>query len=251
MNIIKYILLGVIQGITEPLPISSSAHLIILKNLFNTHMFNDFNFEIFTNFGSFIAIIIIYYKDIINLFKKKNINYIKRLIISTIPVGIIGLLFKDSLEKITSLKLIGIALLLTGLTLLLVKNIKGNKKDNDITIKDAIIIGLFELVALIPGLSRSGMVLAGSLLCKLDNNTSLKYTFLLYLPISIASFILSLFDLGITSNLIAPYLTGTFFAFITTYYTFKWFKEYVNKGNLWKFAIYCFILGFFVLYYFR
>ena len=59
MNIIKYILLGVIQGITEPLPISSSAHLIILKNLFNTHMFNDFNFEIFTNFGSFIAIIII------------------------------------------------------------------------------------------------------------------------------------------------------------------------------------------------
>ena len=249
MNYIKYILLGIIQGITEPLPISSSGHIIIFKNLFNTHMFNDFNFEIFANFGSFIAITIIYYKDIINIFK--NIKYIKRLIISTIPVGIMGFLFKDVIEKISSLKVIGFALLITGLSLLLVKNIKGNKIDNDITIKDAIIIGLFELISLIPGLSRSGMVLCGSLLCKLNNDSALKYTFLLYLPISIATFSLSIFDIGITSDLIIPYLIGTLSSLIVTFYSFNWFKKYVNKGNLWKFAIYCFILGFFVLYYFR
>ena len=262
MALIKYILLGIIQGITEPLPISSSAHLIILKNLFNTHMFNDFNFEIFANFGSFIAILLIYYKDIYKLIKNsikhiikkdknKDFNYIIKLIISTIPVGIIGFLFKDKIEAISSLKLIGLSLLLTAISLLLIRNVNGNKKDEDITIKDAIIIGLFELIALIPGLSRSGMVLVGSLLCKLNNNTALKYTFLLYMPISIATFSLSLFDLGTSSSLLVPYLSGTLSSLIVTYFTFNWFKKYVNQGNLWKFAIYCFIIGFFVLYYFR
>ena len=262
MYLIKYILLGIIQGITEPLPISSSAHIIIFKNLFNTHMFNDFNFEIFANFGSLIAILLIYYKDIYKLIKnsfkyiiKKDDNndfkYIIKLIISTMPVGFIGFIFKDKIEAISSLKLIGIALLLTSISLLLVKNTNGYKKDNDIKIIDAIIIGLFEMIALIPGLSRSGMVLVGSLLCKFDNNTAFKYTFLLYIPISIASFILSIFDIGLSSNLLIPYLIGSLSSFIVTYYTFNWFKSYVNKGNLWKFAIYCIILSIFVLYYFR
>lgn len=258
MYLLKYILLGIIQGITEPLPISSSAHLIIFKNIFNTHMFNDFNFEIFANFGSFIAIVIIYYKDILklinNCIRKTNNNdfkYILKLVISSIPVGIIGFLFKDKIESISSLKLISIAFIITAISLLLVRKINGNKKDKDITIKDAIIIGLFELIALIPGLSRSGMVLVGSLLCKLDNDTAFKYTFLLYLPISIASFILSIIDIGITSNLLLPYLTGTISSLIVTYYTFNWFKNYVKNGNLWKFAIYCIFLSIFILYYFR
>lgn len=262
MYLLKYIILGIIQGITEPLPISSSGHLIILKNLFNTHMFNDFNFEIFANFGSFIAILIIYYKDIIKLFKgsinhiiRKNndndIKYLIRLIISTIPVSIIGFIFKDKLESITSLRLIGLALLITAISLLLIRRIKGNKQDKDITVKDAIIIGLFEMIALIPGLSRSGMVLVACKLCNLDNDTSFKYTFMLYFPISLASFILSIFDIGITSNLLVPYLVGTLSSLIVTYYTFNWFKSYVNKGNLWKFSIYCFLIAIFVLYYFR
>ena len=251
MYLIKYILLGIIQGITEPLPISSSAHIIIIRNLFNTHMLNDFNFEIFANFGSFIALLIIYYKDIFLLFKNKNIKYILRLVISTIPVGIIGLVFKDNIERIISLKLIGLSLLLTSISLLLVKNINGYKKDDDISIMDAILIGLFEMIAIIPGLSRSGMVLVGSLLCKLNNDSAFKYTFMLYFPISLSSFILSIFDIGITSNLLIPYLSGTISSLIVTYISFKWFLNYVRHGNLWKFSIYCFILAIFVLYYFR
>ena len=265
MNIIKYIILGIIQGLTEPLPISSSGHLLLFKNLFNVNMFNDLNFEIFANFGSFIAIFIIYYKDIFKLSKnsikhiikkdkktyKKDFNYIKMIIISSIPVGIIGFIFKDLLEKIISIKLVGICLLITAISLLLIKNIKGNKKDEDIKIKDAIIIGLFQMLALIPGLSRSGMTLVGCILRNLNHETSLKYTFMLYFPVSLASFLLSLFDLGLTSNLLIPYLIGTLVSLIVTYFSFNWFKDILKKGKLWKFSIYCIIVGLFILFYFR
>ena len=265
MNIIKYIILGIIQGITEPLPISSSGHIFLFKNLFNINMFNDLNFEIFANFGSFIAILIIYYKDIFKLSRnsikyiikkdkinyRKDFNYIKLLIISSIPVFIIGFIFKDILERIISIKLVGISLLITAISLLLVKDIKGNKKDIDIKIIDAIIIGLFQMIALIPGLSRSGMTLVGCILCGLEHNTSFKYTFMLYIPVSLAAFILSIFDIGLTSNIIIPYFIGTLTSLIVTYYSFIWFKNAVKKGNIWKFSLYCLIIALFILFYFR
>ena len=265
MNIIKYIILGIIQGITEPLPISSSGHIFLLKNIFNFNMFNDLNFEIFANFGSFIAILIIYYKDVFKLSKntikyiikkdketyKNDFNYIKMLIISSIPVGIIGFIFKDLLERIISIKLVGITLLITSISLILIKNIKGNKKDKDINILDAIIIGLFQMIALLPGLSRSGMTLVGCFLRNLDLNTSFKYTFMLYIPVSLASFLLSILDVGITSNYLFPYLIGTLISLIVTYFSFNWFKNIVKKGNLWKFSIYCIIISLFILFYFR
>ena len=253
MSFIKYIILGIIQGITEPLPISSSAHIIIFKNLFNTNMFNDFNFEIFAHFGSFLALLFIYNKDIINIISspKKEYKYIINLIISTIPIGIIGFIFKKRIEGIINLKLIGLALIVTAISLFIIRNIKGIKKDKDITIKDALIISLFEVFSLIPGISRSGITLVGTILCNLDHDSSFKYTFLLYFPIALASFILSLFEIGISSSLLVPYLTGTLISFIVTYYSFIWFKNYVKNGNLWKFSIYCIILGIFVLIYFR
>ena len=204
MELIKYIILGIIQGLTEPLPISSSGHLLIFRELFNTNMFNDLNFEVMVNFGSFIAILIIFWKDILRLVssffkylfgdkkdKKKyydDFKYCLLIVVGSIPVGIIGLLFKDKIETIASVKEVGLALLITALALFVVKSSNGKKKDNEITYKDALIIGLFQMCALLPGLSRSGMVLVGCLLCGLNRESSLKYTFMLYFPVSVASF---------------------------------------------------------------
>lgn len=269
MDLIKYIILGIIQGVSEPLPISSSGHLFLFKNIFNTNLFNSLNFEIISNFGSFIAILIIFWKDIVELVKsfftyilkkeKRKITldkfkYCIYVILSTIPVGITGIIFKDDLEKLYSLNGLAFAFLITALALYIVRNIKGIKDDKDITLKDAIIIGLFQAVTIIPGISRSGTVLVACLLCKLKRETALKYTFILYFPVSVATMILGVTDLIKTPNIadmLVPYGAGMIAAGIVTYFSYKWLSDWVKKGKLWKFSIYCILMALFVFIYFR
>ena len=266
MTILKYILLGIIQGITEPLPISSSGHIFVIKELFNTNIFNDLNYEIFVNFASFIAILIIFWEDIIKIIKgffsyivgnkkyKNEFKYALMIIVGSIPVAIVGVLFKDKIESLlTRTWIVGIAFILTGISLLIVKSINGEKNDFDITYKDALIIGLFQAIALVPGLSRSGMVLVGCLLCGLNRESSLKYTFMLYFPVSIGTMLLGFKDaleVGVSSTNLIYYFVSMLFAFLLTYLTYKVLSEMVKKGRLWKFSIYLFIIGLFVLLYF-
>ncbi|MFR5856342.1 MAG: undecaprenyl-diphosphate phosphatase [Bacilli bacterium] len=269
MDIITYIILGIIQGITEPIPVSSSGHIFLFKNIFNTNIFNTLNFEIISNFGSFIAIFIIFWKDIKELivaffsyiFKKDTrkkyetkFRYALFVILSTIPVGITGFLFKDKLESLYSLKGLAIAFLITALALFIVRNIKGTKDDADIKLKDALLIGLFQAVTIIPGISRSGTVLVACLLCNLKRDTALKYTFMLYFPVSVGTLILGVSDLANTSELssmLVPYLAGMIAAGVITFFSYKWLSNLVKKGSLWKFSIYCVILALFIFIYFR
>lgn len=269
MDIITYIILGIIQGITEPIPVSSSGHIFLFKNIFNTNIFNTLNFEIISNFGSFIAIFIIFWKDIKELivaffsyiFKKDTrkkyetkFRYALFVILSTIPVGITGFLFKDKLESLYSLKGLAIAFLITALALFIVRNIKGTKDDADIKLKDALLIGLFQAVTIIPGISRSGTVLVACLLCNLKRDTALKYTFMLYFPVSVGTLILGVSDLANTSELssmLVPYLAGMIAAGVVTFFSYKWLSNWVKKGSLWKFSIYCVILALFIFIYFR
>lgn len=268
-NILTYIILGIIQGLTEPLPISSSGHIFLFKSLFNTNLFNSLNFEIISNFGSFIAIFIIFLKDIKDLISsffiyifnkdkrkdnKDKFKYCWLVVISTIPVGIVGFLFKDKLENLYSLKGLGFAFLITALSLFLVRNIKGDKNDYDLTIKDAIVIGLFQMVTIIPGISRSGTVLVACLLCGLKRDTALKYTFILYFPVSVATMLLGVSDLANTQELttmLVPYLLGMISSSIVTYFSYKWLSNWVKQGKLWKFSIYCLLLSLFIFIYFR
>lgn len=270
MSLIKYIILAIIQGITEPLPISSSGHMIIFRNVFNVNMFNNINYEVVCNFGSFIAIFLIFRKDIFKLIgdfltyifnkdkrneTKKGFLYCIYIVISTIPIVITGLLFKDVMEsKLSSVYFLGFAFLITALSLFLVRNINGKKDDFDITLKDAIIIGLFEAITIIPGISRSGTVLVGCLLCKLNRSASLKYTFILYFPVSIGSMVLSLKDIITDTNissLILPYTFGLVIAGIITYFSYNFLSNIVKKGKLQYFSIYCLLLALFIFIYFR
>jgi len=232
---------------------------------------NDLNFEIIANFGSFLAILLIFRKDILKLIqsffsflfqkekrKEKKIandfKYCLLILIGSIPVGIAGIILKDKIEDILSgPRILGIAFLITATALFLVRKANGKKEDKDITYKDAIIIGILQMVALFPGISRSGTVLVGCLLCGLSRKTSLKYTFMLYFPVSIASMglgILDLLELENLSNLLIPYTCGLIASGIITYFSYQWLSNWVQKGKLWKFSIYCLILGIFVLFYF-
>lgn len=269
-NIIKYIFLGLLQGITEILPISSSGHLMVFRKLFNTNMFNDLNFEIVIHFGSLIALFIIFQKDIIKLIKgffkylftkdekekkkyKPDFKYCMLIIVASIPAGIIGIIFKDALEKVLeSIKIVGIAFLITALTLILVRNLKGQKEEKDITYLDALIIGLMQAIAIVPGLSRSGTTISACLFRGFKQNIAAKFVFIMFFPISFGSFILGINDIISSGNLAKvaiPYSLGLISSIIATYFAAKWFFQTIKNGKLWKFAVYCIIVGIFTLFF--
>ncbi len=261
IEILHYIILGLVQGFTEPIPVSSSGHIMIINNLLKTSI----NMEILatlTNFGSLIAIMFLYRKRIIELvkdffthLKKKdkkaytNYKYCIYLIIGTIPAGVVGLIVSklglfDFLED--NIKFVGITLLITALFLFAIRNQKGKKDNSTITMKDALIIGIWQVFAILPGISRSGATIVGGLTRNLKRETAFDFSFLLYIPISIATGILGLKDLigaGLDSITFMLYIMATIIAGIVTYFATIWFKDIVKKGRLIYFVIYCLIVG--------
>lgn len=267
IDLIEYIILGIIQGFTEPIPVSSSGHVMIFNNLLSTNI--DIGLlAIMTNFGSLLAILFLYRERIITLFKdffshlknkskktEDNFRYSIYLVIATIPAGIMGLVVTklglfDVLEE--NIKFVGVTLLITAGFLFLIRNIKGKKVNSTITLKDAIIIGLFQVVALIPGISRSGATIVGGMTRDLKRETAFDFSFLLYIPISIATTLLGFKDL-LGSNFdtitIFYYLIATIIAGIVTYFATKWFRNVVKNGKLIYFVIYCLIVGMLVIFF--
>lgn len=263
IELLKYLFLGFIQGITEPIPVSSSGHLLIFQNIINGLDTIDYGIlATITNFGSLLAITLIFKNQILELIKdffkylrtkeKKyynNYKYSWYIVIATIPAGIMGLIVTklgifDFLEE--NVKFVGITLLITAIFLFIIKDFKGKKNSNEITLKDAIIIGLFQVCALVPGISRSGSTIVGGMFRKLKRDTAFDFSFLLYIPISIATTILGIKDL-IEANLeITQYLyyfISMITSFIFTYIATKWFKNLVRNGKLIYFVIYCILLG--------
>lgn len=259
MKIFMYMILGLVQGFTEPIPVSSSGHMVLFDAIMKSDVLSDLNFAIIANFGSFIAILFFYRKEIIDIIKdffmyiktkkkdyKVNYNYAWLIVIATIPAGIMGLLLKDTIEGITSAKIVGISLLITAVMLFLVKDIKGDKTKKDMTIKDAIIVGLFQVVALFPGISRSGSTLVGGMSRNLSRDTAFKFSFMLYIPISLATMVLGVKDVvesGALNTLLIPYVLGMIIAGVVTYFSLRWFKKVLEKGKLIYFVYYCLIAG--------
>lgn len=263
IKLLKYIFLGFIQGITEPIPVSSSGHLLIIENLIKGLDTIDYKIlATITNFGSLCAILLIYRKQIIELItdffkyrKSKKLKYYTNykyswyIFIATLPAGIIGLIITklgifNILEN--NIKFVGLTLLITALFLYIIKDFKGSKTKKEISLKDSLIIGIFQVFALVPGISRSGATIVGGTFRNLKRETAFDFSFLLYIPISIATTILGIKDL-IDANLqfieIIYYIISMFISFIFTLIATKWFKNIVKNGNLIYFVIYCLIIG--------
>lgn len=272
LALIEYILLGILQGITEPIPVSSSGHLLILQTIlekFSQNINIDFSIlATMTNFGSLIAIVVIYWNDITKLVKsfftylfnknrKKNVkddfSYCLKIIIATIPAGVAGIIatklnLLNTLEE--NVKFVGFMLLLTAVFLFLIKDFKGSKDKDKITFMDALVIGICQMIAIIPGLSRSGATIVGGMYRKLKRTTAFDFSFILYIPISLATSILGIKDLlavSVSSSTWILYLIATILAGIFTYIFTKWFSKIVKEGKLVYFSIYCVILGLIVI----
>ena len=262
MEILKYLLLAVVQGLTETIPVSSSGHLMIIKKLISLDV--DFNtIAILTNFGSLIAILIIFWKDIVSLinsfFKylstketkyKSEYKYCWMIVLGCIPAGLCGLIVSklELFAKIeNNIKIVGLSLIITAILLFIIRNFKGKKDDKDIGVKEALTVGCFQILGLFPGISRSGSTIVGGMSSGLKRDTAFKYSFMLYIPMSIAATGLELTSIDLHSDLIIYYAVSILVSTIVTLLVTKWFRKIVNNGKLIYFSIYCLIVGLLVI----
>ena len=263
IELIKYIILGIIQGVTEIFPVSSSGHLVLFSTLFMGG--DDLSetltlFLMITNMGSFLALLLYYFKDIKSLvgdayrfvFKKEqrtdfdvkhNFYYLIKLCIAVIPIGIAGLLIKDYLP--TNLLSVGISLCVTALLLFIVFLLRNKDFTTDITWKNASIIGIFQMFAVFPGISRSGITLVGGLSQRIQIQKVMRFSFLSYLIVSIPVSILGLVDAIKNPGMIdIPGFSLAFiFSFIFSLLTIHLMHKFVTVKNLLWFATYAFVVG--------
>ena len=270
--LINYILLGILQGITEPIPVSISGHLLILHTILEKiHQTIPINFEVLatiTNLGSLVAITILFWDEIKTLIQsfftylvkkekrgetKEDYLYCLKIVLATIPAGVAGLV-ATKLGLLTKLeqnvRFVGIMLFVTAIFLFLIKDFKGKKEKKDLSFIDALVIGFAQMISIIPGLSRSGATIVGGMFRNLKRTTAFNFSFILYIPISIATSILGikdLLELSLSKSQIILYLIAALLALIFTYIFTKWFEKIVKNGKLVYFSIYCVILGFVVL----
>jgi undecaprenyl-diphosphatase len=265
---LESIILGVVQAVSEFLPISSSGHLRIAEYFLNFQIENKLSFEIALHFGTFLATVLIFFKDIKNaiiaFFKgittyKKSIKEDKdfrvsiMVIVASIPTAIAGLLLKDNIESI-DLSRVGLNLIITGSILLLTKKIDGykveEKKDEfSTTLKQVLIIGLAQSIAIFPGISRSGFTIAIALFLGLNREFAGRLSFLISLPAIFGAMLLTFKDFQQINIEMA--LVGLITAFIFGILALKFLLNFLKKGKLFYFGFYCIIVGLGVYIYFQ
>lgn len=265
MNIISTIILGIVQGIAEFLPISSSAHLIIFRDVFGigANMSNDMalSFDIALHLGTLLAIGIFFFKDFITMISKgitkgpkdKDGKIFWYLIVATIPAAIAGILFEDVIEKLIrgNLIIIASALAIMGIIIYITDKYSQNKKDiKELSLKDAIIIGCSQVLALIPGFSRSGTTIAAARTLGVERENAAKFSFFLSAPVVCGAVVLELLD-SKTWTVIAleplTFIIGILISFIVGLICIKYLLKYLQKHNFKIFMIYRIIIAVIVL----
>ena len=238
VSLIQAIILGIIQGITEWFPISSSGHLALIQNIFNLQV--PIVYDILLHLGTALVILIKFRKDILNIILLKEKKLLTFIIIGSIATAIIGFTCRDLFKSFFyNLTIIGIAFLITGILLTLTKNKTTNKNLN---YKSSFLIGLAQGFALIPGISRSGSTISVGILKNINKNQLIKYSFILSLPAVLGAVIFEINNINITNNL-TPILVGALISLIVGYISLTLVIKIIKKGNFNKFSYYCFIIG--------
>ena len=246
---IEILILSLVQGITEFLPISSSSHLILISDFLDFKNQN-LSIDVSLHIGSFIAVLLYFYKDILNFFDNKILFF--KIFISSIPLMIIGFFLVETgfVEKIRNLKVIAWTRVIFGFLLFLSDKFKLEKNiEKNFTMKSAIFIGLFQVLSLIPGVSRSGIAITASRLLNFKRVDAAKISFLLSIPILGAVSLFGLKNLIFSENsyFTISNLIAIFFSFLTSLITIKYFLIYIKKFNLNIFVYYRILLGLLLL----
>jgi len=265
MDIIQGIIIGIVQGLTEFLPVSSSAHLVFIQKLLGVE--SSLAFDTFLHLGTLIAVLWFFRYDIYKMLKSWWLSIgdilqgrfkegfyedpYKRLawyvILATIPVGIVGVLFEDSVDALFSgaLYVPAFFLFVTGTILYLSQRIPGGEINYDnITKKEALFMGLGQACAILPGLSRSGTTIAAGLTIGLNKEFAAKFSFILSIPAILGAFILQLKDIGsaMDANFL-PIVLGFIASIVAGYMAIKWMLDLVQNKSLDIFSYYCWLMG--------
>ena len=254
MTWFEALILGLVHGLTEFLPVSSSGHLEIGKVLLNVDVKESLSFTVLVHFATVLSTITVFYKDILKLFSglfqfkwNEETRYISKILLSMVPVLIVGILFRDEVESLFSgnLVLVGGALLVTALLLISTQLVKPGKKR--IPFLDALLMGIAQALATIPGISRSGATISTGLLLKNGRSDVAQFSFLMVLLPIIGAALLDILSMSSSSSEVgistASLIIGFLAAYLSGYLACRWMINLVKKGNLYWFAIYCALVG--------
>ncbi len=253
MTIIQAIILGILQGLAEFLPISSSGHLTLFQRIFGITDGTMF-FTIIVHIGTLIPILIVYREDILKLLKNPFQKYTYLIIIGTVPAVVVALLFEDTIEMLfAGGQLLGVGFLFTGILLTLTDKIpKGTKEKEDITYLDATLIGCMQGLAIFPAVSRSGSTIVGALSRKITKEDAAKFSFLLSIPAICGALVLEILKMVLSGNFtvglpIHIILIGFFSSMLSGYLAINFMLVIIKKAKLKYFAYYVFLLGVLVI----
>lgn len=268
MEILKAILFGIVEGITEWLPISSTGHMILLNDFIHLNVSDEFYklFEVVIQLGAILAVVLLYFKKIWPFNKQKEdmketFSLWGKILVACVPAAIIGILLDDWFdEHFYNSIVVSIMLILYGAIFIVFEKCNiGSKKTKtlkDITYKQALVVGIFQVLALIPGTSRSGATIVGGLLIGLERKTIADFTFLLAIPVMAGASLLKLLkyvsDVGLSfqAGELVVLGVGSLVAFIVSIIVIKFLLSYIKKHDFQAFGWYRIILGIIVLLYF-
>ncbi|MDD5193136.1 MAG: undecaprenyl-diphosphate phosphatase [Candidatus Nanoarchaeia archaeon] len=243
---LQLIVLSIIQGVAEWFPVSSSGHLAIFQKIFG---FENLSFDVFLHLASIIAVIILFRKEIARIFylkDRKNLRDLLLIILGIIPAGILGFLFKKQIAGFfSSLMYIGIFFILSGI---LVYSTRFSKeKKETLNWLDSLFIGIFQAIAIVPGISRSGATISSGMFRGLKKEAAVKFSFLLAIPIVLGAALLEIRDLSFLGIDYPMLIISFIITFVTSLMTIKYLLKIVKSDKFYLFGIYNFILGVLVL----
>lgn len=244
----KTIILGIIQGLTEFLPISSSGHLLVARKLFGLQE-AGLLLDTMLHLGTLLALMAVFWRDILEMIRRPLSHLTLLVIAGTIPTAIIGLVFKDLFAELAGTgATVGWEFLATGFILWFADNYKsrGHKKIDAVSFSDALVVGTLQGVAILPAISRSGLTIAGSLLRKIERPSAARFSFLLSIPAILGAVVVQIPDLaagGAEAVGAGALVAGTAMAAVTGYIAVKWMLKIIRQGSLKVFSYYVWALG--------
>ena len=252
MTIIDAIFLGIIQGLTEFLPVSSSGHLVIVQSVLGVVQPGN-EFEILVHIGTLMSVLVVFKTDILELItdmrSKNSQKYILYIIIGTVPSVFIGLGYKSFIESLfNNLRTVGSALIFTGLVLFSSQfSVKKNLKPSIYT---ALLIGCAQAIAIIPGISRSGMTISMALFLGFLPKEAARFSFLLAIPVISGAGILTMIDLNENDyEFMVTGMIGMLSSFLVGFFALKWLIGWLKKGKIYYFGVYCVLIGLLTLFF--
>jgi undecaprenyl-diphosphatase len=254
LSIIEAIILGIIQGLTEFLPVSSSGHLELAKAIFQDESLPEESllFTVVLHFATALSTIVVFRKEIAELFQgllqfkwNEQSQFSLKIIVSMMPAAVIGVLFNDQIEALFSkqILLVGAMLIITGLLLFLADRAK--RTDKTVSFSNALLVGIAQAIAILPGISRSGATISTSVLLGVDREKAARFSFLMVVPLIFGKMAKDLLDGGIAESSIdvLPMTLGAIAAFVSGLLACTWMINLVKKSQLKYFSYYCFAAG--------